>query len=234
MKRAGKIIAFLIIVALIVVPLTACPGQQGPAGPSGPAGPQGEKGERGPMGPPGETGIRGPVGPAGPAGAQGEQGEDGVGSAAQIVVNCAYWESYSTYGYGYALCSVPLYFGYDSGDGDWYAWNFLAVSGSSFPEEEDVTITVCDEAWVVTQIEANDCGAFYGYISVDTYNYGYWPTYAYAEWNGSGWDYYYDGDAVSVRAWVDAEIVGGKVVGGELLASWPLYLYSNNVETPSP
>ena len=232
MKRAGKIIAFLIIVALIVVPLTACPGPQGPSGPAGPAGSQGEKGERGPMGPPGESGIRGMVGPEGPAGPAGPAGAAGAsGSAATIVVNSLYWWSSSTYGYGYATSAVPLYFGYDVGDEDWYAYASLSVAGSCFPEGEDVTITVCDEAWVLNEIEANDCGAFYGYFDVDTY-YGYWPTYAYAEWNGSGWDYYYDGDSVSIRAWVDAEIVGGKVVDGELLASWPLYLYTRGIESP--
>jgi hypothetical protein len=72
MKKAGKIIAFLIIIALILVPLTACPGTQGPQGPAGPAGPQGEKGERGPMGPPGENGLRGLRGQEGPPGPPGE------------------------------------------------------------------------------------------------------------------------------------------------------------------
>lgn len=77
MRRIGKLVAFLIIIALIVVPLTACPGPPSQVGPAGPAGPQGEKGERGPRGAPGDpgpAGIRGPEGPEGPAGPAGPQG----------------------------------------------------------------------------------------------------------------------------------------------------------------
>jgi len=84
MKKAGKIIAFLIIIALIVIPLTACPGQQGSTGTQGSMGPQGEKGERGPRGAPGDPGPRGPIGPEGSPGPEGPQGP--AGGAAQIVV----------------------------------------------------------------------------------------------------------------------------------------------------
>ena len=68
MKKAGKIIAFLIIIALIVVPLAACAGQQGPAGPQGPQGPPGPQGEQGPRGAPGEEGQPGIPGEQGPPG----------------------------------------------------------------------------------------------------------------------------------------------------------------------
>jgi hypothetical protein len=87
MRKIGKIIAFLIVIALIVVPLTACPGGQGSTGPMGPAGPQGEKGERGPRGAPGDPGPRGPRGPEGPEGPEGEQGEQGPqGPPSQITI----------------------------------------------------------------------------------------------------------------------------------------------------
>ncbi len=62
MKKAVKIVGFLIIIALFVVPLTACPTGQGATGPAGPAGAPGATGPRGPSGPPG---TQGPAGPAG-------------------------------------------------------------------------------------------------------------------------------------------------------------------------
>jgi len=157
MKKAGKIIAFLIIIALIVVPLTACPGPQGPSGPSGPSG---EKGERGPMGPPGEGGARGPVGPAGPAGEQGEQGEEGTGTAAQIII--CWDETYFWYGYGYHAIGAV----------DYNLYN-LAILGSGFPEGELVTITYCDQDYFWADEYANDCGAFVinTYVQEDFFDY---------------------------------------------------------------
>ncbi len=88
MKRASKIIVFLLIIALIVVPLAACQGLQGPQGDPGPTGPQGPQGDMGPRGPQGQPGPAGPAGPAGtepgpqgpvgPAGATGPQGIAGA------------------------------------------------------------------------------------------------------------------------------------------------------------
>jgi hypothetical protein len=226
MKKAGKIIAFLIIIALIVVPLTltGCPGQQGPQGPAGPAGPQGPKGDRGPMGPPGDPGQRGPAGPEGPPGPQGEPGPAGTGSTADIVVNN--YGGY-TYGYGYAICSLPLEYYYDEGDEDWYAYAYLTVSGSCFDPGDRVYITVCDEdniiplayydedeeEWVIRDYAiANDCGAFFAEFAIDTY-YGYW-------------DVNPDRDKpVSIQAWV----------GGDMMANYPLFLYTDWVESePTP
>jgi hypothetical protein len=228
MKKAGKIIAFLIIIALIVVPLTltACPGPQGPQGPSGPAGPQGPKGDRGPMGPKGEAGQRGPVGPAGPEGPEGPAGPAGpAGSAAEIVV--------STYeGPSYAITSVGFS-------------NWVYISGSCFEPGDDITITVCDEQYVVTlyywdgeswvyedYVTANDCGAFsveawigeYYYEPEDWWVFGYW-------WPVVDWP-------ISVRAWVNARTapavvydayygydVNVRVVTDDSpAANWPLYI----------
>jgi hypothetical protein len=218
MRKIGKIVAFLIIIALIVVPLTACPGQQGPQGPAGPAGPQGEKGERGPMGPPGDPGLRGPVGPEGPKGERGEPGASGAGTTADIVVNSLPWWSDYTYGYGYAVCSVPLWFWSTDADAA------LTISGSCFEPDAYVVITVCGIDHVVPvaplyydyggsgwthgvfadSIKTNSCGAFYGVFYIDTY-YGYWDISA-------------GGDScVSIQAWVD----------GELMANYPLYLYTD-------
>jgi len=236
MKKAGKIIAFLIIIALIVVPLTACPGPQGDQGPSGPSGPSGEKGERGPMGPPGETGARGMVGPEGPEGPAGPAGESGTSGGAQIVVlssinaevpvplylmqdgdgSYGYWYfGYDYYyGYGYATCDFNV--------GDGYAW--FDIAGSGFEPGEDIVITVCDDYYVITlydyedseyktEITANDCGAFYAEFMVDD-DYGYW------------YDILDDDAPISVRAWtnyhldeVDEYLY--KVDDGDVAASWP-------------
>jgi hypothetical protein len=207
MKKAGKIIAFLIIIALIVVPLVACQGPQGPAGPAGPAGPQGEKGERGPLGPPGDPGAVGPRGPEGPEGPQGPAGEDGTGADipldAQIVV--CYWDWDDYYGYGYsAICEVE----YDTP---------VAILGSCFPPNTYVTVTFCDQDWVWFEVETNECGAF-------VYN-TYIPW-----WFGYG---YYDYDVMSIRAWVNASwawddyMYGYYVSSGEMYANWPLFFYDS-------
>jgi 3D (Asp-Asp-Asp) domain-containing protein len=221
MKKAGKIIAFLIIIALIVVPLTACPGPQGPAGPAGATGAQGEKGERGPMGPPGEAGARGPVGPEGPEGPAGPAGAAGGG--ADIVVNSLYWWSESTWGYGYAICSVPLWYYYDGYYDDWFAYASLTVTGACFEPGARVYIAICDEdnilpmygyiegeGWYLNDyVVANDCGGFIAQFYIDTY-YGYWEV-------GPGED-----RTVSVQAWVD----------GEMVANYPLFLYTDYMESP--
>jgi hypothetical protein len=214
MKKAGKIIAFLIIIALIVVPLVSCSGPQGPAGPSGQQGPQGEKGERGPAGPKGETGSMGPPGEPGEPGPAGPRGPAGEGTAAEIVVTTSY------FGYGYSLATCEI----DASSG----WVWLDVAGSCFEPGDEVTITICEENYVLylydyeeetfgnLSIVANDCGAFYAEFLIDDY-YGYW----YDIFNRT----------VSVRAWTNAELdeVSDyeylyQVVDGDLQANWPLYI----------
>jgi hypothetical protein len=131
------------------------------------------------------------------------------------VVNSLYWWSYNEYGYGYAVCSVPLWY-YWQGD-DYYAYAALTVTGSCFEPGARVYITVCDESNVLPvyfyaedgdswdlqdYVVANDCGAFMAEFYIDTY-YGYW-----------GVDVDQD-RAVSVQAWVD----------GEMVANYPLFLY---------
>jgi len=178
MRKIGKIVAFLIIVALIVVPLTACPGPQGPAGPAGPSGPGGEKGERGPMGPPGDAGARGMAGPAGSAGPAGPAGEDGTGADipldAQLVI--CYDASWSTYGYE-PICGVSLA-------------TPVIVMGSCFPPNEYVTVTFCDDNYYWFERMTNDCGAFWYHTTIPS-------------WFGYG---DYDYDYLSVRAWVGSSM----------------------------
>ena len=142
MKKAGKIIAFLIIIALIVVPLTACPGQQGAQGPPGPAGEQGPAGSPGEQGPAGLTGPTGPEGPEGPKGDKGDPGEQGPpGPDARIVVTdnsgpiCYIWTTAATY-------PVKVY-------------------GSHFDPDDIVNLTICDDDEILAEnIDVNDCGAF--------------------------------------------------------------------------
>jgi hypothetical protein len=92
----------------------------------------------------------------------------------------------------------------------------LYFFGSGFPPGTCVTITICDMNYVLYQIGANDCGAFIseGIIIIDTLD----PEqYSYLSEN-------YNCDAVSIRAWLTCRIVEGKIVDGELWASWPLRL----------
>jgi len=196
MKKAGKIIAFLIIIALIVVPLAACAGPPGASGAPGPMGPQGPAGAPGKQGPPGSEGE---PGLAGPRGFPGEDGELGLG--AQLVV-CIEWEEE-----GHEMF-FPV--------GSAYPGQPLFLLGSCFPPDEEVTITICDENCVWYEIDANDCGAFLI------------PEIAITDMPDGDQlddlldDYCYN--VVSVRAWIDAEIDDGKVVGGELWANWPLFI----------
>ena len=144
MKKAGKIIALLIIIALIVVPLAACAGPQGPAGPPGPQGQQGPAGPQGPMGSPGEKGTPGPQGPEGPKGDKGDPGKQGPpGPNAQIVV-----------------------FDETSGSATCYIWTTAAtypvwVYGSNFDPDDYVHLTICEDDIVLYEdINVNNCGAF--------------------------------------------------------------------------
>ena len=211
MKKVGKIIAFLIIVALIVVPLAACAEGQGPTGPQGTQGTQGPKGERGPIGQPGKQGPPGPIGPEGDKGDKGDTGLTGApGSPAQIVV-CGWAEfttiypdyleiggfwhfGYDYHGYGYATCEVEI-------------GTYVEIYGSCFPPNEYVVVTFCEENYYWFEVKTNDCGAFV----YDTY---------IPWWFGYG---YYDYDVMSIRAWVDADVYDWTVVDGVMYANWPLY-----------
>jgi len=59
MKKAGKWLALLTVIALILVSLTACGGAAGPAGPQGPPGEEGATGPAGPAGAPGAAAVIG-------------------------------------------------------------------------------------------------------------------------------------------------------------------------------
>jgi hypothetical protein len=172
MKKAGKIVAFLVVIALILVPLTACQGQQGPQGPPGPTGPQGEEGERGPTGPPGETGPAGPQGETGPPGEQGEPGPAGPNAALFI-----------TDGSGNAICYI-------------FTLNtsvVFNVYGSNFDPDDSVHLTYCqDDEVLVEDINVNACGVFKVSATID------WPTptnpFAVKAWVDDGDGHFDSGD----------------------------------------
>jgi hypothetical protein len=153
MKKSAKIFCFLVIIALLLVPLTACPGQQGPQGPPGPAGPQGEKGERGPIGQPGETGPAGPAGPAGPEGDEGPQGEQGEQGPP---------------GPNAAIVAVDISSGYTIGFIETSAASYdIYVCGSNFDPDDYVNLTICANDTVLYEdIDVNNCGAFVQTVSI--------------------------------------------------------------------
>lgn len=206
MKKAGKIIAFLIIISLLVVPLAACAGEQGATGPQGAQGPPGEKGERGPIGQPGKPGPTGPAGDEGPEGEKGDTGEAGpcnpqltvgekwlmeefycecAGEVCQCVAN-PYVGMVAHHTIGYAFVTQPV-----------------TVQGACFDPDMsgELNIEVCGTLWVANvTIEA--CGAFCLEDVVVPNLPGCWSVKAY---------YDLDND--------------NELDDGELQACWPLYIY---------
>jgi hypothetical protein len=172
MKKAVKIVAFLVVIALILVPLTACQGLQGPQGPPGTQGPQGPTG---PAGPTGEQGPAGPAGPEGEEGPPGEQGEPGpAGPNAALFI---------TDGSGDAICyiatgatSVTFY-----------------VYGSNFDPDDSVHLTYCqNDEILVEDINVNACGVFKVSATI------HWPTptnpFAVKAWVDDGDGHFDSGD----------------------------------------
>jgi hypothetical protein len=172
MKRASKIIVFLVIIALLLVPLAACQGAKGPQGdpgPTGEQGPPGDVGPRGPQGQPGPTGpagpagtvagLQGPAGPAGPAGSPGIPGEPGPQISA----------TWANIGYGIEIQGA----GTGVGDGVFYmgdvgeftindvtVWDYgidgppegpcwVRIKGSGFNPGEVVVLTICENDTVL-------------------------------------------------------------------------------------
>jgi hypothetical protein len=165
MKRASKIIVFLVVIALLLVPLAACEPAEGPKGDTGPAGAQGPPGEDGPPGPMGRTGEPGPMGPAGPAGpvgaqgpagpvgargATGPQGEPGV-EGPQIVATWAQIQetkSYSLYYSGpFAIVDVTVWDYEIDGPPSGPAW--VRIKGSGFEPGDVVVLTICEDDTVL-------------------------------------------------------------------------------------
>ena len=202
MKKAGKIVAFLIIIALIVVPLAACQGPPGATGAPGPMGPQGIPGPEGPSGPPGPEGD---TGSKGDPGSQGDPGEPGGNQ--QIVVAA----HYDFYGADYYECPTII---------SVYNSTFVIVAGSCFDLTEDVEITICGEHWFWVDEKEEDTRYVKGvWIDKDC------GAFAISCWL-PGWEWFEDNfGALEDGYWT----VGVKAeVDGEVQASWPLVvMYSD-------
>jgi hypothetical protein len=209
MKKAGKVLAFLIIVILLVTLVAACAAPAGSQGPMGPRGPTGVTGPAGPPGPPGKEGPMGPEGDQGPAGATGKTGATGaqgeMGPVAQIVV-CI--------GMGGDL--LPI--------GNIWLGQTVYILGACLPANETVTITICENNYVWAEGETNDCGGLYiktTFMLPEAQGIPLLNKYAGA-----------DDPVVSVRAWVNATVTGNerdgyKVTGGDMWANWPVVLESS-------
>ncbi len=237
MKRASKIIVFLLVIALIVVPLAACQGPQGPQGEPGATGAQGPQGERGPRGPQGQPGPAGPAGPAGeepgpaglvgPAGPQGPQGIAGQ-PGPQISTtwaNIAYQVGYYMGEVGEFTINDVVVRNYD------YEFTFptgpcwVRIKGSGFNPGDVVVLTICendtvldlysydylyDHSGELTNIPDYIVANDCGAFEVFTFMPNIWPQVSAGE-----------SDIVahtSLKAYV----------GGVLQASWPLEVWKNN------
>jgi len=143
------------------------------------------------------------------------------------------WYEFGGWPFGYATTEVSF---------NDHTWDTIGISGSCFPADVLVTITVCDEYYVIAQVETNDCGAFDTEADIvllwsddlgDWY-YGYWEPWLE--------------DTVSVRAWVNARTEVEQTINpwgeftsqirvvtdGDLMANWPLYLDFYPYDYPSP
>jgi hypothetical protein len=199
MKRAGKILAFLIIIVLIVMPLAACAGTAGAQGPMGPRGPQGVVGPEGPAGPPGSEGDTGSQGLQGPEGDKGDPGEPG--GVRQIVVAA----HYDFEGADHYACPTII---------NVYEGAFVIVAGSCFDLSKDVEITICGKHWFWVDEDEE----YTGYVK-EVYTDKDCGAFAVSCWLPDGeWFYDYFGDTED-RYWT----VGVKAeVDGVIQASWPL------------
>ncbi len=213
MKVFYRFFISFIILTLFLSPLyilTGCQGEQGIQGPQGEQGiqgPQGEQGiqglqgeqgiqglqgEQGIQGPQGEQGIQGLQGEQGLTGPQGEQGIQGIqgppGPVSQIVVTWYSNDQYIWFGPLSWLTAVEAYPG-----------QTIRIKGAGFDVAQEITITICENDYVLAHAVANQCGAFEVYAVLPSplaISYG----------------------PVSVKAWIyntETELY-------ELQACWPL------------
>jgi hypothetical protein len=239
MKRASKIIVFLVVIALLLVPLTACQGPKGPQGDPGATGAQGPQGDMGPRGPRGEqgpvglagpagegTGAQGPAGPAGATGSQGPAGEPGE-PGPQI---SATWANIA-YQVGYYMGDVSVFtindvvvrdYDYETTFPTGPCW--VRIKGSGFEPGEVVVLTICendtvldlytysymyDHSGELTNIPNYITANDCGAFEVFTFMPNIWPQVA-------------SGDDILVHTSLKA------YVGGLKQASWPLEVWNND------
>jgi hypothetical protein len=150
----------------------------------------------------GSQGIQGPEGPAGPAGPAGPVGPDGpVGPEGPQGDT------------GPAGPPRQIVITWDPED--LQPWHYFAaveaeprqsirIKGSGFEYRDIITISICeDDIVLVEEVLSNRCGTFEEYALLP---------------KSTEIDY----GPVTVRAWLNAEIEDGKVIDGDLQATWPL------------
>ncbi len=247
MKRASKIIVFLVMIALILVLLAACQGPRGPQGETGPVGPTGPIGDTGPQGPPGRAGETGPqgdpglAGPAGPQGEVGPVGEQGLpgDQGPQIAATWAniWWDDQA---YMYLLIDRVIgpfdivdvtVRDYDFSEPQtgihpsWACW--VRIKGSGFNPGEMVVLTIC-ESDTVLNLYSYDYNIDDGYLTdiadlITADECGAFEVFTYMPniWPELVTDQ--EGYAVvehtAVKAYVD----------GVLQASWPLDVWNDAI-----
>ena len=157
------------------------------------AGPQGVQGPAGPEGPAGPAGPVGPEGPAGPVGPVGPEGIQGdIGPAGPPRQIVITWDPEDLEPWHY-FAAVEA-----------EPRQSIRIKGSGFEYRDIITISICeDDIVLVEEVLANKCGAFEAYTLLP---------------KSSEIDY----GPVTVRAWLNAEIEDGKVIDGDLQATWPL------------
>lgn len=194
MKNFAKVLGVLLVILLLSFVLVGCTGPQGLKGDTGATGVTGATGPAGATGAIGATGPAGPQGEQGSIGPQGEQGSPGTpGMTAEIVI-CLHDGIFTI-----ARCT-PV--------------QVLDFYGSHFPTNVLVTITICDQDYVLATVMSNYCGAFI--VSV-----------ALADLPTAQLDYlvdHYANEVVSIKAWINANIGENLEYGGTMLANWPIYI----------
>ncbi len=228
MKILSKLFVILMILALVLVPVTACTGSEGPQGTKGPAGPQGLTGPQGPAGPTGPQGPDGPAGPQGeqgpagsqgPVGLQGTQGSAGTAGPQGPVGPAGPQGAAGPQGtvgpqgkqgppgpirqivVTWDPSDHDIFFGPMSALGtvEVYPGQRIRIKGSCFDPDDTIIITICENDTFLAEAVANNCGAFKVLATLP----GVPPLLH---------------EPVSIKAWVDTD--GDGVY--EKQASWPV------------
>jgi len=252
MKQAVKVVVFLVIISLVLVPLAACDGEvdlteieipaglQGPPGPQGDPGPPGVPGPQGPAGPQGEPGLAGPAGsegaqgerglrgPAGPMGPPGPPGEQGPQIAATWLLvmdpyyNCNHLAPYT-------IVDTAVY-NYSSPPPGFITYPFpwgpcwVRIKGSGFDPGAVVELTICESDTVLDlyNLWSGTLNDSPDYIVAN--DCGAFEVFSYMPYISELLDP--EGGAVhtSVKAYVDAS----------LQASWPLNVWNTENDNQGP
>ena len=217
MKMLGKVFVGLTLVALLLALVLSCSGPAGPEGLPGPVGPQG------PQGAPGPQGTTGPEGPQGPQGPQGAQGP--AGPPRQIVVTWDPYHKYSDFG--------DFYFGPFGFNAivDVFPEQWLRIQGSGFGSGDKLVLTISEEKhvldlWEFHLQEGSHREGEYSDIEEDiaiTNEDGAFKVFTYLPLVGEELSGY---GPASLEAWLNASISEGRVVSGDLQATWPLNIMS--------